>query len=101
MPNFAKIISNQVEDLFVADEKGVLETMFPEALFIEETEFTGTACIGGEYRNNKFISVKPYQSWVLDENSLIWNAPIPYPTDSLVYGWDEETISWKEVAIDG
>lgn len=43
-----------------------------------------------------FIPPKPYPSWVLDEFSCLWNAPVPYPTDGKRYAWDEATQSWIE-----
>ena len=43
-----------------------------------------------------FIPVKPYPSWVLDENTCQWQAPITMPQDGKMYSWDEDTISWIE-----
>lgn len=45
-------------------------------------------------QRNAFISPKPYASWVLNESTCQWDAPIDYPTDEKNYYWDEETISW-------
>jgi hypothetical protein len=42
-----------------------------------------------------FIAPKPYDSWILDENTCRWEAPIPYPTDGVMYGWNEETGDWE------
>lgn len=42
-----------------------------------------------------FISPKPYPSWRLSNIDASWKAPIPYPTDGIVYDWDEETTDWK------
>jgi hypothetical protein len=44
-----------------------------------------------------FIPPQPYPSWVLDESSCLWEAPVPYPTDGNRYYWDENTTSWVEV----
>jgi hypothetical protein len=44
-----------------------------------------------------FIPPKPYPSWVLDENTCFWSAPVPYPTDGKKYQWDEATTSWIEM----
>jgi hypothetical protein len=44
-----------------------------------------------------FIPPQPYPSWVFNETSCIYEAPVPYPTDDLMYSWDEETTNWKEV----
>ena len=41
-----------------------------------------------------FIAPKPYNSWILNETSCIWEAPVTYPNDGNVYAWDEETTSW-------
>lgn len=43
-----------------------------------------------------FIPPKPFTSWTLDEETCLWNAPTPMPTDDKMYVWDEPTISWKE-----
>lgn len=44
-----------------------------------------------------FIPPKPFDSWVLNEGTCLWEAPIPYPNDGLVYSWDEESGDWIEV----
>jgi hypothetical protein len=43
-----------------------------------------------------FIPPKPYDSWVLDEETCQWQAPTPMPTDGKFYIWNEETTSWIE-----
>jgi len=45
-----------------------------------------------------FIPPQPFASWTLNEETAQWEAPIPYPEDGKRYTWDEETISWAEVA---
>jgi len=44
-----------------------------------------------------FIPQKPYASWVLNETTCLWDAPVPMPTDGKRYTWDEATTSWVEV----
>jgi len=44
-----------------------------------------------------FIPPQPFPSWVLSEQSCLWDAPVPYPTDGKRYSWDEATLSWIEV----
>jgi hypothetical protein len=50
-----------------------------------------------------FIPPKPFNSWVLNEDSCLWDAPVPMPEDAGTgeppkrYQWDEATVSWKEV----
>ena len=87
-------------------------------------EFTGQMCkrtsyntIGGEhvsggtpFRKNyagigytydaardAFIPPKPFSSWILNENTCLWNPPIPYPDDEKMYSWDESSTSWVEL----
>jgi hypothetical protein len=44
-----------------------------------------------------FIPPKPFESWVLDEDTCLWVAPVAYPTDGADYVWDEEAGNWSEV----
>ena len=46
---------------------------------------------------NAFIAPKPYNSWVLDEDTCRWEAPVAYPDDDGRYTWNESTLSWIEV----
>jgi len=41
-----------------------------------------------------FIPPKPFPSWLLNENSCLWESPVPYPNDGKRYQWDETTTSW-------
>jgi len=43
-----------------------------------------------------FIPPKPFNSWILNESTCLWESPIPYPSDNKAYYWDEQTLSWKE-----
>jgi hypothetical protein len=46
---------------------------------------------------NAFIPIKPYNSWVLNETTCLWNSPIPIPNDASKdkrYTWNEETQNW-------
>lgn len=42
-----------------------------------------------------FIPPQPYPSWALDESTLLWVAPVDYPTDGNQYDWDEDSQSWS------
>jgi hypothetical protein len=44
-----------------------------------------------------FIPPKPYESWKLNNDTCLWDAPKPYPTDGAMYSWNEETTNWEEV----
>ena len=54
------------------------------------------AGIGFTYDENRdaFIPPKPFDSWILNEQTCNWNAPIPYPNDDNQYSWNEETKNW-------
>lgn len=45
-----------------------------------------------------FIPPRPFQSWVLNEETCLWEAPILYPNDNKSYTWDEESQIWKLIA---
>ena len=47
-----------------------------------------------------FIAPKPFASWILDEETCRWEAPVPYPTDDLMYEWDETITDWKAIVND-
>ena len=44
-----------------------------------------------------FIAPQPYPSWLLNEDTCLWDAPTPMPDDGKMYTWDESTTSWVEV----
>ena len=56
------------------------------------------ASIGFTYDStrNAFVPPKPFESWVLDEETCSWKSIIPMPTDGKMYSWDESTTSWVE-----
>ena len=75
--------------------------------------FRGQRCLRTSYNNNirknfagigftydeardAFIPPKPFNSWVLNEDTCRWDAPVPYPdpTTTHLYLWDEESVSW-------
>jgi len=41
-----------------------------------------------------FIPPQPFASWILNETSCLWEAPVAYPDDGNMYIWDEDTTSW-------
>jgi hypothetical protein len=41
-----------------------------------------------------FYAPKPYESWILNEDTCIWEAPVAYPEDENLYLWDEESLKW-------
>ena len=57
------------------------------------------AAIGDFYDSelDAFIPPQPFPSWVLNETTCVWDAPVAYPDDGLMYNWDEASQSWQEV----
>jgi len=41
-----------------------------------------------------FYAPKPYNSWILNETTCSWEAPVAIPDDNKPYDWNEETLSW-------
>jgi len=58
------------------------------------------AGIGYTYdtQRDAFIPPKPFASWLLDEATCLWNPPVAMPTDDKRYMWNEDTLSWTEIA---
>jgi hypothetical protein len=54
------------------------------------------AGIGYTYdaERDAFIPPKLFNSWVLNETTCLWEAPVPYPEDGGVYIWNETSVSW-------
>ena len=123
MAHFAKINKNsgRVERVIVVGNNDCGGGDFPESeaigqAFIEnvlkdsgtwkQTSYNNNfrvryAGVGYTYNetHDAFIPPKPYHSWVLNETSLLWNAPVPMPNDGKNYQWDEATVNWKEVIL--
>jgi hypothetical protein len=55
------------------------------------------AGIGYTYDSNRdaFIPPKPYNSWILNEQTCLWNAPVARPDDNNKYTWNEEILNWE------
>lgn len=67
-----------------------------------QTSYHGTfrknyAGIGFTYdaTRDAFIPPKPFPSWLLDEATCLWHAPVPYPDDGGLYTWNERTQTWE------
>jgi hypothetical protein len=115
MAHFAKIENGTVTQVNVIDEDYFAEN--------RETRYTGQwvqtsyntqggvhllggtplrknyAGIGYTYDEvrDAFIPPKPFNSWLLNETTCLWDAPVAYPTDGKLYMWDEEQQQWTEV----
>jgi len=57
------------------------------------------AGIGYKYDPDRdaFVPPKPFNSWVLNETTCVWDPPTPMPSDGKLYRWDEDTLAWVEM----
>jgi len=109
MAHFAKVENNIVTQVIVADQD-VIDSFPDKELYIKTNYHTrggvnvlgyeplrkNFAGIGYSYNENldAFIPPKPYNSWVLDEETCLWEAPIAMPQDENHYAWNEDNQSW-------
>ncbi len=59
------------------------------------------AGIGYTYDEDRdaFIAPKPFNSWILNEDTCIWEAPVTYPDDGERYTWNEATTTWDLTSV--
>ena len=59
------------------------------------------AGIGYTYDEDRdaFIPKKPFNSWILNENTCLWNAPVDLPDNENTYSWNESTLTWDIVEV--
>ena len=56
--------------------------------------YAGVGCTYDEERD-AFIPPQPFNSWILNEDTCLWESSVPYPSDSDgIYQWDEPSINW-------
>lgn len=57
------------------------------------------AGIGYTYDKNRdaFIPPQPFHSWILNEETCLWECPVPYPTGTDKYYWDEDKLDWVKI----
>jgi hypothetical protein len=113
MANFARLDSNNIViQTIIVSDKDCLDNIgnFSEEVGIEfckticgqDTNWKQVSSLGGvgytyDETLNSFIPPKPFASWVLDEATCHWKAPVDMPADDKRYSWDEATTSWIEV----
>jgi hypothetical protein len=115
MAHFARIDENNVvTSVVVVDNKDTSDAAGVEKEHIgaahlekilggtwKQTSYNGNqrknyAGIGYTFDSQRdaFIPPKPFNSWVLVEETCQWKAPVEMPTDGQMYSWDEATTSW-------
>lgn len=129
MGHYAKVVNGAVVNVIVAKQEfidafvdsspgGWLKTSFntrggihyePDSNFTVPSADQSKALrknfagIGMTYdaERDAFIPIQPFPSWVLNDFSCLWEAPVPYPDDGGTYIWDEPTHSWVQVETGG
>jgi hypothetical protein len=114
MSHFAKVENGIVTSVIVI-EQDVLNTGLwgDPALWVQTSynTFGGQHRLGGtpmrknyaglgytyDSERDAFYAPQPYPSWILDEDTCLWQPPALMPNDGKIYTWDEESLSWKEV----
>lgn len=120
MSHFAKVIDGIVQEVLVV-EQDFIDTghLGDPSLWIQTSINTrgnihygqdgnpdGGIALRGNYAgtgftydkdNDVFYEPQSHPSWILNQSTWLWEAPIPYPTDGKNYYWDEAVLSWVKL----
>lgn len=113
MAHYAFLDKNNkvIEVITGKDETELLDGLTPEEWY---SNFRGKRCIRTSYNGNirknfaaigyfydqerdAFTAPKPYGKWILNEEICQWEPPVPYPTDDLLYVWNDNRGEWEEL----
>jgi hypothetical protein len=114
MAHFAKLNSDNIvervevvsNDVATTEKAGVdfLNNFYDTNDVWKQTSYNGNirknyAGIGYTYNQTKdaFIAPKSFNSWILNNDTCRWEAPVAYPDDGEQYKWNEDTTSWDAV----
>jgi len=116
MAHFAKVLDKKVIKVIVA-EKEFFNTFVDDSagewIQTSYNTFGNKHSLGGiplrgnyagigytyDKENDVFYSAKPYSSWILNEDTWLWEAPVAMPIDDNKYSWNEQTLSWDIVEV--
>ena len=115
MSHFAKVLDGKVTQVIVA-EKEFFDTFVDSSpgtwlqtsynthgnQHPENRPLRGNyAGIGYTYdaTNDVFYAPQPYPSWILNNTTWLWEAPVAMPTDGKQYKWNESITNWEEVTL--
>jgi hypothetical protein len=113
MSHFAKVCDGKVTQVIVAEQdffNTFVDSTPGEWIQTSYNTYGGEHKLGGTpLRKNyagigftynreldAFIPPKPFDSWVLNTDTCLWESPVSMPTDG-IYKWDEPTLNWVEV----
>lgn len=118
MSHFAKVVDGIVEIVIVAEQDFIddhcegtwVQTSYntrggvhlgqdlmPDGGIALRKNYAGVGYTYDEDRD-AFIPPQPFASWTLNEDTCLWDSPVPYPEEGM-HEWDEETKSWVELKI--
>lgn len=112
MAHFAKVVNNIVTQVIVAELEffeTFVDTSPGEWIQTSYNTYGGAHTLGGiplrknyagigftyDRTRDAFVPPKPFPSWVLDESTCLWQAPVAYPDDGAAYVWNETTGAWE------
>ena len=101
-----------IEIITGIDENELIEGLDPETWY---SNYRGQVCKRTSYNSNIrgtyagvgylyneeediFVAPQPYPSW--NRNGSFWEPPIPFPTDGLMYGWNESDLNWQAIIVE-
>ena len=114
MSHFAKVINGKVTKVIVAEPE-FLQTYLDDApgewIQTSYNTYAGVHELGGtplrknfagigfvyDKERDAFYEPQPYPSWTLNEQTCLWESPIPHPSGNAMNVWDEENQQWVEV----
>tara|TARA_R100001369_G_scaffold20952_1_gene38295 strand:+ start:1151 stop:1498 length:348 start_codon:yes stop_codon:yes gene_type:complete len=114
MAHFAKLGTGNIietvevvhNNIATTEKAGVdfLNNLYNSRDVWKQTSYNGNirknyAGVGYTYDETRdaFIAPKPFNSWLLDETTCLWEAPVAYPDDEENYEWNESTTTWNIV----
>lgn len=113
MSHFAKVIDGIVTEVLVIEQDVIDSGLFGDLTLWIQTSYNtyggqhpeglplrkNYASIGFTYDvvRDAFYAPQPFTSWTLNEDTCLWDAPVPYPDDNKPYYWDEDTLNWIQV----
>ena len=116
MAHYVFLDSNNIvtEVITGIDETELIEGLHPEIWYgnfrnqvCKRTSYNGNyrknyAGIGYKYDEERdaFIPPKPFNKWVLNEDTCRWESPVPYPNDDKRYVWNDNKGVWEELVTD-
>lgn len=110
MAHFAKVVDGVVTEVIVA-ELEFIQTLDGEWIQTSYNTLGGVHTNGGtplrknyagigytyDQTRDAFIPPKPFNSWTLNEESCLWDSPVPHPSDGKRYTWNEDSLAWIEI----